>query len=218
VVPLPKGSDPADDPAAFRERLASPVSYLVHRVRLLHDRAGDKQSAFASIKVFLNSQPDSPEHHDARQLAADLLALPPETQATFAPAGARSRTGGAISPRLLEAGQRLERGALAGVAAYPKLNRYLAELSPEHFELELHRRARAHLLGEEAADGELTPLVDELYAFAAMENIDERTAEQMLLRLRERRLQRELAEAADDRIVDLQQALLKVRTAIREFA
>jgi DNA primase len=218
VVPLPKGSDPADDPAAFRERLGSPVSYLVHRVRLLHDRAGDKQSAFASIKVFLNSHPDSPEHHDARQLAADLLSLPPETQAAFAPSGARSRSAGAISPRLLEAGQKLERGALAGVAAYPKLNRYLAELSPEHFELELHRRARAHLLGEEAADGELAPLVDELYAFAAMENIDERTAEQMLLRLRERRLQRELSEAAEDRIVDLQQALLKVRTAIREFA
>jgi DNA primase len=218
VVPLPKGSDPADDPAAFRERLGSPVSYLVHRVRLLYDRATDKQSAFAAIKVFLNSQPDSPEHVDARQLAADLLGLPPETQATFAPAGVRYGTGGAISPRLLEAGQRLERSVLAGVAAYPKLNRYLAELSPEHFDLELHRRARAHLLGEEAADGELTPLIDELYAFAAMEEINEQTAEQMLLRLRERRLQRQLNDAKPDHLIELQQRLAEVRTAIREFA
>src|SRR5579885_2056770 len=34
VVPLPPGTDPADDPAVFRERLAAPVSYPVPRVRL----------------------------------------------------------------------------------------------------------------------------------------------------------------------------------------
>ena len=39
VVPLPQGTDPADDPAAFQERLAKPVSYPVHRVRLEHARA-----------------------------------------------------------------------------------------------------------------------------------------------------------------------------------
>jgi DNA primase len=218
VVLLPKGSDPADDPATFQTRLNAPVSYLVHRVRLLHARATDKQAAFAAIKLFLNSQPDSPEHVDARQLATDLLDLPPETQATFAPASTRSRYAGAISPRLLEAGHRLERSALAGVAVYPKLNRYLEKLSPEHFDLELHRRARAHLLGEEAADGEVTPLVDELHALAAMEDIDELTAEQMLLRLQERHLQRQLSDAKPDHMSELQQRLAQVRTAIREFA
>ena len=39
IVALPKGTDPADDPAAFERQLAVPVSYLVHRVRLLHERA-----------------------------------------------------------------------------------------------------------------------------------------------------------------------------------
>ena len=34
VVPLQPGTDPADDPAAFQEQLARPVSYPVHRVRL----------------------------------------------------------------------------------------------------------------------------------------------------------------------------------------
>jgi DNA primase len=164
VVPLPSGSDPADDPATFQDRLRAPVSYLVHRVRLLHDRATDKQAAFASIKLFLNSHPDSPEHLDARQLATDLLGLPPETQGTFAPSSGRSRTTGVISPRLLEAGHRLERSALAGVALHPSLNRYLEKLGPEHFDLEIHRRARAHLLGGEVADTELTPLIDELIA------------------------------------------------------
>jgi DNA primase len=218
IVPLPKGSDPADDPATFQDRLAAPVSYLVHRVRLLHDRATDKQSAFAGIKLFLNAQPDSPEHVDARQLATDLLDLPPETQATFAPASSRSRSAGVISPRLLEAGHRLERSALGGVAVHPTLNRYLEKLSPEHFDLEIHRRARAHLLGEEVADAELTPLIDELYALAGMEDINVQAAEQMLLRLQERHLQRQLNEALPNHMGELQQRLAQVRTAIREFA
>jgi DNA primase catalytic core len=218
VVPLPKGSDPADDPATFQERLAAPVSYLVHRVRLLYEGATDKQAAFATVKLFLNAHPDSPEHLDARQLATDLLGLPPETQATFAPATSRSRSTGVISPRLLEAGHRLERSALAGVALHPSLNKYLEKLSPEHFDLELHRRARAHLLGGEVADSELTPLIDELYALAGMEDINEQAAEQMLLRLQERHLQRELNEARPDHMGELQQRLAQVRTAIREFA
>ena len=218
VVPLPKGSDPADDPSTFQDRLGAPVSYLVHRVRLLNDRATDKQAAFAAIKLFLNAHPDSPEHLDARQLATDLLGLPPETQGTFAPLSARTRTTGVISPRLLEAGHRLERSALAGVAVYPDLNRYLEKLSAEHFDLELHRRARAHLLGGEVADSELTPLIDELHALAAMEDINELTAEQMLLRLQERHLQRQLNDAKPDHMSELQQRLAQVRTAIREFA
>ena len=58
----------------------------------------------------------------------------------------------------------------------------------------------------------------ELDARAAAEGIDEGTAEQLLLRLRERQLRRELAVADDERLPDLQQALAKVRTAFREFA
>src|ERR1700749_5092641 len=60
VVPLPEGTGPADDPDAFREQLARPVSYPVHRVRLEHARATDRESAFAAIRAFLNSLPASP--------------------------------------------------------------------------------------------------------------------------------------------------------------
>ena len=123
-----------------------------------------------------------------------------------------------ISPRLLGAGDRLERSALAGVAAHPKLNRFLEEVGPEHFDSELHKRARAHLLGHEAADGELTPLLAEIYALSETDDITEETAEQMLLRLRERRLQRQLSDAESDHFLELQQRLAEVRTAIREFA
>jgi DNA primase len=218
VVPLPPGTDPADDPAAFQERLARPVSYPVHRVRLEHARARDPQAAFAAIRSFLSSLPDSPEHLEAIRVAADLLDLPPETQAGLAPARGGARTAGVVSPRLLDAGQRLERSALAGVAAHESLLPELELLGPEHFDDELHRRARAHLLGQEPADGDLTALLAELYALPEEEEITLETASQLLLRLRERGLQRELAEADDDRLVELQQALAKLRDEIRAFA
>jgi DNA primase len=217
VVTLPKGTDPADDPAAFERHLASPVSYPVHRVRLIHGRATDRQAAFAGIRAFLTSLPESPEQLDALRLAADLLDLPPETQAGLAPMRGRSRSAGVVSPRLLDAGQRLERSALAGVAAHAELVPVLAELGPGAFDNELYRRARLHLLGEEPADGELTPLLAELYALADQESITLPTAKQLLLRLRERQLERELNAAANGRVLQLQQALLKVRAEIRDL-
>jgi len=218
VVPLPPGTDPADDPAAFQERLAKPVSYPVHRVRLEHARATDRESAFAAIRAFLTSLPDSPEHLDAIRVAADLLDLPPETQSGLAPARGSARTAGVVSPRLLDAGQRLERSALAGVAAHESLLPELELLGPEHFDDELHRRARAYLLGQEAGDGDLTALLAELYALRDEEEITLDTASQLLLRLRERAVQRELATADGERLVELQQRLSALREEIRAFA
>src|SRR5262245_2134320 len=178
VVPLPPGTDPADDPVAFQELLARPVSYPVHRVRLEHARATDKESAFAAIRAFLTSLPDSPEHVEAIRVAADLLDLPPETQAGLAPARGSASIAGLVSPPPLDAGARLERSALAGVAAHESLLPELERIGPESLDDELHRRARAYLLGKEAADGELTTLLAELYALPDEEEITLETASQ----------------------------------------
>jgi DNA primase catalytic core len=217
VVSLPKGTDPADDPAAFNTHLSRPVSYLVHRVRLLHAKAVDRNAAYIAIKDFLNAHPDSPEHQEARKLAADVLGLPPETQVALAPTRLRGRRV-ELTPRLLEAGQRLERSALAGVTAHPQLQKALEQLGPEHLDAELHRRARENILGEATDDRDVVAFVDELHALAALEEIDAQTGEQLLLRLRERRLQRQLQDAKPDHFKELQQRLAEVRTAIREFA
>ena len=217
IVALQPGTDPADDPAAFEQQLQRPVSYPVHRVRLLNAKAPDRTAAFKAIESFLQSQPDSPEHLDARRLATDLLDLPPETQSALAPR-TRSSAVSSMSPRLIDAGQRLERRALAGVAAHESLRPDLELLGPEHFDDELHRRARAYLLGEETAAAELTVLLAELYALPDEEEITLETASQLLLRLRERRLERELARADGERLVELQQALAKLRDEIRAFA
>ena len=218
VVVLPEGLDPADDPAAFERQLLAPVSYAVHQVRLEFDRARDREAAFAAIRAFLATLPDSPERQDALRLAADLLDLPPETQAGLAPARGSSRAAGVVSPRLLDAGSRLERRALAGVAAHPSLLKILGELGPEHFDDELHRRARGHLLGEEPADGDLTPLLAELYAIADTEEIGVETAEQLLLQVRARGVQREIDRETDDRRrLALYTLLGKIRTRISEL-
>ena len=217
IVALQPGTDPADDPAAFERQLASPVSYPVHRVRLLHAKAPDRNAAFGAIETFLRAQPDSPEHLDARRLATDLLDLPPETQAALAPR-TRSSAAGVISPRLLDAGRRLERSALAGVAAHESLLPGLERLGPEHFDDDLNRRAREVLLGRGTADDDLKALLAELYALEDEEEITLETASQLLLRLRERGVQRELAGADGERLVQLQQELAKLRDEIRAFA
>ncbi len=214
VVSLAAGSDPADDPAGFEGRLTGAEDYLPYRVRIEIERAPDRQRAFERVREVLAPFADSPERQDAVRLAADRLGLPAELQAGLAPA-ARSRTG-AISTKVLERGVRHERDALAGVVAHPALANLLAELTPEHFDLELHRRVREHLLDPaQQADRELVGLIAELDARAAGEAIDEGTAKELLLRLRERGIRRELAGSDDlERTKELQAALAKIRDAV----
>ena len=135
-----------------------------------------------------------------RAAARDRPARPAARDAGGARAGARERT---LDRRRLGAaarrGHAARARALAGVAAHPELGSVLAELGPEHFDDPLHRRACAHLLGQEPADGELTPLLAELYALRRRGRASrEQTAEQLLLRLRERKLQRELGRTPSD--------------------
>jgi DNA primase len=217
VVALPPGQDPADLADEFDERIGRAESYLSHRVRLEIERAADRQEGFVRVREVLSRFEDSPERQDAVRLAADRLDLPKETQAGLAPQGRRGATG-EISPRLLEKGSRLERDALAGVAAHPELRELLAELAPEHFDIELHRRAREHLLAPGEPDAELVPLLAELDARSAAEGIDEETAKELLLRLRERQLRRELGSADLERTKELQEQLAKIRATAANLA
>jgi DNA primase len=213
IVALPKGKDPADDPAGFEERLGQAESYAVHRVRLELGRARDKQHAYLQVQDILNGIPESPERHDAWRLANDRLGLTVQLRAAGSAA-----TGAASSSRLIDAGERLERDALAGCVAHPRLVRFLAEMTSDHFDSELNRRVRAQLVeegGEE--DPELVARLAELDARAAADAIDEQTGKELLLRLRERKLRRELGEADLERTKELQEALEKVRAAVGEL-
>jgi DNA primase len=210
VVALPPGFDPADLADGFEQRLGAAESYLLYRTRIEIERAADRQEAFVRVREVLARFEDSPQRQDAIRFAADKLDLPRETQAGLAPRGAAPSTG-RVSPRLLDAGARLERNALAGVTAHRSLVPVLAELGPEHFDSDEHRRLRDQLVG----GGELDP---ELDARAAAEGIDERTAEELLLRLRERLIRRELADADPARTLELQATLARIRNAIEQLA
>jgi DNA primase len=216
VVTLPPGLDPADVAERFEERLAEAETYLGYRVRLELDRAPDRQEAFVRVREILSRFEDSPERQEAIRLAADRLDLPPDTQAGLAPRA--SRATGTVSRKVLEAGERLERDALAGCVAHPELVGLLAELAPEHFDAELHRRARAHLIETGPADADLIPLLAELDARAAAEGINEQRAKELLLRLRERSLERQLATADVDQTQELKAALTRVREAASSLA
>ena len=90
-------------------------------------------------------------------------------------------------------------------------------MTPDHFDSDLHRRLRQHLVEEGEADADLVPLIAELDARAAAEGIDEATGTELLLRLRERHLRRELSDADPEHMKELQEALEKVRAAVGEL-
>ena len=114
VVVLPPGQDPADAPDGFEQRLGQAESYLLYRVRLELERAADRQEAFVRVREILAKADDSPERQEALRLVADRLDLPRETLSGIAPARGNARGADPARPqRLLDAGVRLEREALA---------------------------------------------------------------------------------------------------------
>ena len=212
VVTLPPGLDPADVAPRFDEFLARAEPYAIYRVRIEIERAPDPHTAYTRAKEVLDRLPESPERQEAWRLANDRLDM------TIAVRAAVSSTRAAVTPRLLAAGDRLERDALAGCVAHPDLVPVLGEVSADHFDDELHRRLHTHLVSREPAAGDVVALLAELDARATSAGIDEETAKQLLLRLRERKLRRELASAGIEDTKELQVALAKVREAASGLA
>jgi DNA primase len=208
VVTMPAGTDPADDPERFEERLAGAESYLGYRVRLEDERTPDRQSYHAWAQGFLNSVPDSPERLQAWRYVNDRLGMTVQLQAR-----ASAINPGASSRRVLEAGDRLERDVLAACFAFPELLGSLEKLSSEHFDNDEYRGLRAALLS-----GERGGALAELDAVASLEAIDETTAKELLLRLRERHLRRQLASADLEETAELQRKLLEIREAVAALA
>jgi DNA primase len=211
IVPLPAGKDPADAVDGFEELLAASVSYLRHRVDSeLSEHS--KQEANERIDALIKAAPDGPEKEEVARYASDRLGIPLKI------AGASATVVGEASRKILGAGDRLERDFLAICAARPDLaERYLGGLDDRHFDNPLHRRFRAYLAGEGEADEELVGLRAELDATVAEEGLDEDVARELVLRLEERLVRRELADLSGedlDRTVELQGVLARIRDAL----
>jgi len=215
IVALPKGADPAEAADGFAARLEEAESYPRHRVRLEIERSPSREAAFQRLRDVVATFDRNTEWMEAVEFAADRLDLPRDLQAALAPRA--SRTTGVVSRKVLEAGDNLERRVLAGCIAHPELVHALAELSPEHFASELHRKMQARLVRSNGDDPELVSLQAELNALAAAESIDERAGRELLLRLRERYLRKQLAAAELERTRELQTALERVQAALAEL-
>jgi len=205
VVALPSGIDPADDPAGFVQRLEAADPYLLYRVRVEIDRADDREAAFHAVKTLLDGAADSPERQDAWRYANDKLGMTVQLRA-----GSQARAGAPASHRVLDASTRIERNALAGVLAHAELRPLLAELTPQHFYDPLHRLVFAHLVDGSPVPEEGVGVLAELDARAEAEGIDVETGTELLLRLRERELRRELRSADPARTRELQETLQRL--------
>ena len=213
VVPLPPGDDPADAAEGFEQRLEAALAYPLYRVRLIVDDPPDRQAAHREAKAFLDALADSPQRHDAWRYVNDKLGMTVQLQSAVSTVKAAP-----VSPRVLAAGDRLERDALAGCLAHPELLSLLAELAPDHFDDEPNRRFREAIVDGLEPPEDLVALRAELSARAAAEEIDEATAKQLLLRLRERHLRRQLAAADLERTPELQAALSEIREAVQALS
>ena len=150
----------------------------MYRVRLEIERSADRQEGFVRAREVLAKAEDSPERQEALRLLADRLDLPRETLAGLAPSRGGGVRGSSEAPRLLDAGDRLERDVLAACVAHASLVPYLAELSADHFDSDANRRFRDVLVtGRD--DPELMALRAELDARAAQEALDERTGTEL---------------------------------------
>jgi DNA primase len=214
IVPLPPGLDPADATEGFEERMGSAVGYLRHRVDT-ELGARPKQEAFEHVQKLIDDASAGPERDEVARYASDRLGVPIRI------ASASSTVVRQVSPKLLDAGDRLERRLLAACSTSPDLiDRYLRPLDDRHFDNAEHRRLRAHLVGDSPLEeADLVLARAELGAVAEEEHLDAGVARELFLRLEERLVRRELSELSGDdlaRTVELQGVLAKIRDALEK--
>jgi DNA primase catalytic core len=209
VVAMPPGIDPADDPAGFEKRLQAAKPYVLYRTQVEAQHADDREAGRQAVKAFLDAVPDSLDRRAAWRWANDHFGMPIQIRG-----GGTASAAAAPSPRVAGAVDRLERGALAGVIAHPSLLPILAEITPEHFRDETNRALRGQLVDGAPPAGATLALLAELDAWAPREGIDEPTAKEYLLRLRERELWAELQHADLERTKELRDALSRIQDAV----
>ncbi len=213
VVPLPAGKDPDDVAADFEEHLRESVSYARHRVTLAVAAGDSLEQKLRGLRpIIAGFEEGSAGWQEAVKVAADALKLSPEVIKSLR--GYVIRGEESISPKVEQAGIRLERDALAACLAHPELGAPLGNLSPDHFDDEAHRRMRAELAGETGPDPELVALRADLDARAASSGLDLETGKELLLRLRERKLEQDLHVAPLEDMGEIQAELARVREAV----
>jgi len=209
VVALEQGVDPADDPSGFERKLGAAEPYLVYRTRIEIERT-DRAEAFTTVKALLDAADESPARQDAWRYANDKLGMTVQLSRS----ASTTRAAAPATQRVLDAGGKLERNALAGALRYERLRTLLSTLSADHFYDPLMRRLRDHIVDGAPLDAEDTGALAELDARAEAEGIDDATGEELVWRLREREIRRELQHAPAERLKELTDALTVVQERV----
>jgi len=213
VVGLERGKDPADDPDAFVQHLQSAKPLVRYWVEAETRRAPGAQAAFDRGQEVLAQFSDSPERQEAVRFLADRLGLSRDLQAGLAPRA--SRATGSVSPKLLERDTALELDALAGVVAHEELLPALVELGERHFSDGKAREIAGAAIARRSLPSDV---LAELHARADLHGITKLVAEQLLLRLRERELKREVTNAEPERKRELAQLIEKLQEQVERLS
>ena len=216
VVEMPEGTDPADlvgrDGAdSFIERMQRAVPMIEFQVRRVLadadlDTPSGRDKALGEARNLISAVPERTATRDALvREVADRLDVPMDYVMTRARAVVEPS-----APILTSTGDvlRAERELLTLCLSSGDLGReFLARPQDDHFSLDLHRRARDHLVehfddplaGLPEDDPALGALVHDV-AFAAQERppTDERVLRMSLLELERRRIEREIKRATQD--------------------
>ena len=102
--------------------------------------------------------------------------------------------------------------------AHPALLPKLAAITPAHFRDETNRNLHAHLVAGTEPRGRELALLAELDALVPQEGIDESTAMEYLLRLRERELWDELQHAGFEKTKELRAALTEIQEELARLS
>jgi DNA primase len=216
VVEMPEGTDPADlvglDGAdSFIERMQRAVPMIEFQVRRVLadadlDTPSGRDQALGKARKLISAVPERTATRDELvRVAADRLDVPLDYVMARSPAVLEPS-----APILTSAGDvlRAERELLTLCLSSGELGReFLARPQDDHFSLDLHRRARDHLVEHfddplaalPEDDPALGALVHDV-AFAAQERppTDERVLRMSLLELERRRIEREIKRATQD--------------------
>jgi DNA primase len=216
VVEMPEGTDPADlvgrDGAdSFIGRMQRAVPMIEFQVRRVLadadlDTPSGRDKALGEARNLISAVPERTATRDALvREVADRLDVPMDYVMTRARAVVEPS-----APILTSTGDvlRAERELLTLCLSSGDLGReFLARPQDDHFSLDLHRRARDHLVehfddplaGLPEDDPALGALVHDV-AFAAQERppTDERVLRMSLLELERRRIEREIKRATQD--------------------
>jgi DNA primase len=216
IVDLPQGKDPAEVAADFMDHVAKARSFASHLVRTQVSQALDEREALARARDAISRfEKGSNDWLAAVEAAQAQLNLPPEVVRTLA--GTAFLGGEEIDARANRSAWRSEKLALGAALRFPELIPLIEALPESTFGDLTLRRIRDWLVsGQQDHSVDKNDLA-ELDALIDSDAVGEETGREVILRLTEREIRRELRLASVERREVLTDALNRILTEVQRY-